>query len=126
MTFRADVIAKYKAVFAGRLYFDTSPEGWTPEQMVAPFCIINQVGGEERRYIDNTLHEFGNADLQFFTWGARLDEVDAAMRALSAAIAASSTDTFVTISYGAATSDYNDILKLRGLRQTFGFWYKNQ
>lgn len=123
MSFEADIIAKYGPMFNGRVYFDTAPDGWTPAQMAEPFCIVNQVGGDERWYIDNTRADLQRAHLQFFVWGARREEVAAAANAFRDAAAASSTSDFIVIPTGAVVSDFNEALKLRGTRQEFVFWH---
>ena len=123
MTFEELIIDKFGPLFAGRLYFDTSPQGWTPNEMAAPFCIVNQVGGTAGLYVDNTEHDMLNSELQFFVWGARRTEVTAAARALATVVAASNTATFVANPQAAAVADWNESLQLRGSRQTFRFWY---
>lgn len=123
MSFEADIVTKFGPAFGGRIFFDTAPDGWTAAQMAAPFCIVNQIGGSERWYTDNSRAELQNVHLQFFVWGARREEVSAAARAFRAAAAASNASDFIVIPTGALTSDYNEALKLRGIRQDFIFWH---
>lgn len=125
MSFEENIIAKYAPVFGGRLYWDTTPREWGPGNMQVPFCIVSQVGGQYRKYVDNTEHEFLNADLQFFAWGNNRVAVSNAVRDLSKAIIESGTTTWITMTSGAPSGDYNEVLKLRGQRQDFGFWFLN-
>lgn len=125
MSFETDIIAKYEAAIGGRLYWDTAPTSWTPDQMIAPFCIMQLVGGDYRMYVDGTEHEFLNARVQFFVWGRERIAVSDAMRSLSHAIAESGAIDWIVLPSGAPSGDYNDVLKLRGSRQDFGFWFKN-
>lgn len=123
MSLEADLIDKYKAIFNGRLWFDTMPEGVS--NITDVFCVISFVGGRDRWYVDNTLPDMQNARVQFTVWGARREEVNAAADALRKAVAESNTVDFITSPFGAKVSDWNDILKLRGARQDFGFWFKD-
>ncbi|HEX8586170.1 MAG TPA: hypothetical protein VF680_17390 [Allosphingosinicella sp.] len=123
MGFEADVITKYESVFGGRLFWDTSPEGWTTTDRNAPFGIVQQVGGVERIYLDNTPSALANARLMFWVWGARRTEVCDALRALRKAVLDSNTATWVATPEGAPSHDFNEALKLRGSRQDFSIWY---
>lgn len=125
MSFEEDVTAKYMGVFGGRFWWDVIPEDLTAEQRAEPFCIVQRVGGVSRRYVDNTRSDMLNARLQFFVWGEYRVAVSNKMRELADAIALSSTSDFVTIELGEAQGDFNEVLKLRGERQDFGFWYQN-
>lgn len=123
MSFESDIVAKYGAVFGGRIFFDTAPDGWTTVQMAAPFCIVNQINGSERWYVDNSRSELQSTHLQFFVWGARREEVSAAANAFRSAAAASNAADFIVIPTGAVVNDFNEALKLRGTRQDFIFWH---
>lgn len=123
MSFETDLITKYESVFGGRLWFDQIPDGTPRSQLSAPFGIMQQVGGKDQWYFDNTLPDYQNARMQFWVWGDRRIAVADAARTLRKAIADSNTSTFITMPQGAAVGDYNEVLKLAGARQTFGFWY---
>lgn len=123
MTFEADIIAKFGPLFAGRLWWDELPEATTPEQRQAVFCIVEGTGGIDKRYVDNSLYDFQNSRVTFHIWGARRLEVSAAADALRLAIAESNTATFITMPLGGKVHENNEVLKLRGSRQDFGFWY---
>ena len=125
MSFETDIIAKYAPAIGGRLYWDSTPRSWGVDDMQTPFCIMQTVGGESPRYIDNKVHEFLKERVQFFVWGANRVAVSNAMRTLANAIAVSSTAEWVTIVSGGPSGDWNEVLKLRGQRQDFEFWYKN-
>jgi hypothetical protein len=123
MTFEEDVISKYQATFNGRLFFDTAPDGWTPNDMAAPFCIIEQIGGDERWFVDNTRSEMQRVYLQFSVWGARRSEVANTARTFRDVAAASNMPDFIVIPSGTIRSDYNEPMKLRGTLQDFIFWH---
>jgi Protein of unknown function (DUF3168). len=123
MSFETDLIDKYGAIFGGRLWHDTAPDDFNPNAAPDVFCIMQQVGGTDRWYVDNTLPGMQNARMQFFVWGPRRIEVSDAARALRKAVADSIAINWVTSPLGAAVNDYNEVLKLRGARQDFGFWY---
>ena len=124
MSFETDIIALLNPLFANRVWFDTTPDNYSATQMAAgEFCLINQTGGDDKWYVDNSLHEFANARLQFTVWGPTRIGVSGKIRELRKLIADSSSATFITLPQGAPVSDYNEVLKLRGSHQTFGFWY---
>lgn len=123
MSFESDITTKYESIFAGRMYWDTAPDAMTTAERQNPFCIVQQVGGEERIYVDMTSCDMLNARLQFMVWGARRMAVADAVRTLRKAILDSNTQTWVAQPLGAMAGEYNDVLKLRGARQDFDFWY---
>lgn len=114
---------KFEHLFGGRMYWDTAPDNWTATQREAPFCIMQQVGGVTRAYLDNTTSELLNARVQFFVWGKEKIAVATAMHTLRKALMESNTDTFIVVPEGEAMSDYNEVLKLRGSRRDFSIWY---
>jgi Protein of unknown function (DUF3168). len=126
MSFETDFIAKYAALFNGRLYWDESPEGWTAEQRAAPFAIAQQVGGSNRQYVDDKEQpEFLNARVQVDVWGSRRMEVSDAMRSFVAAVMQSNTADWYAREMGEVIGDHNEVLKLRGSRQDFNFSFRN-
>lgn len=126
MSFEEDIIAKYGPTLAGRLYWDTAPEGWQAEQMDAVFGIMQQVGGKRQEYVDDKDQpEYLNARVQLVLWGRRRIEVSNKMRELQAVVMASNTPDFYAGVLGEPVGDNNEALKLRGSRQDFSFWYKN-
>lgn len=125
MTVEADITAICNPVFNERVWWDSIPDGMTPEEMDDPLVIIQQVGGVDKLYADNTVHEFQNGNLQFFVWGRRREEVNAAMNLLRKTLIDSNTEELVIIPQGAAVNDYNEVLKLRGRRQNFSVWSKD-
>lgn len=126
MSFESDIVAKYGGLFNDRLWFDSAPEGTPRSDMSAPFCIVQQVGGDDSWFIDNSLKDMQHARMQFFVWGERRDEVSMAMRQLREAVALSITPTWITSPLGAPVADWNEVLDLRGLRCDFGFAYADE
>lgn len=126
MSFETDMISFYGTTMAGRLYWDTAPQGWQPQQMDAPFAIMQQVGGKRQNYVDDKEQpEFCNARVQIFMWGRRRTDVSQKMRELTAAIMASNSPDFYASVEGEMMGDSNEVLDLRGSRQDFSFWYRN-
>jgi hypothetical protein len=126
MSFEEDIITKFAATFAGRLYWDTAPDGWQVPQMDAPFGIIQQVGGKALTYVDEKEEpEYLNARLQLFVWGKQRIAVNNKLREFVSTVRASNLPDFYAIVSGEAVNESNEVLKLRGSRQDFSFWYKN-
>jgi hypothetical protein len=126
MSFETDMIAKYGAVFSGRVWWDEIPDGMTADQRAAPFAILQQVGGTTRQYIDDKEQpEFLTARVQVVVWGARRVDVSAKLRDFDAAVKDSNTATWYARSMGEQVGDSNEVLKLRGSRQDFSFTFPN-
>lgn len=125
MSFETDIILKYASSLGGRMYWDTTPVNWIANDMAAPFAIVQTVGGKSLAYIDKGLHEFLNQRVQFSIWGANRIAVSNAARSLAAAVNLSNTATWITMPEGEQGGDFNEVLKLRGSRQDFGFWFLN-
>ena len=125
MSFETDIFDKYGSVFSGRLWWDQTPDGMQPAAMMEPFCIVQQVGGKYLRYVDDTEHEFLNAHLQMFVWGAHRIEVADKMRQLAATVMASNLPEWYATAMSAPVGDHNEVLKIRGSRQDFDFWFRN-
>ena len=124
--FEDDFIQKYMPVFDGKLYWDTAPAGQTPTERNNPFGIVQQVGGDNRKYVDDTEQpEFLTARLQLYVWGARRNEVSPKMREFVSFAKASNTKDWYIREAGAAVGDFNDVLQLRGQRQDFILTFKN-
>ena len=124
MSFETDLAALMLPLFdAQHFHFDTTPEGAVP---AGTFCVAQQVGGRDAWYVDNTLPEWSNARMQFVVWGGPRIDVSNKARALRSLFADNAANgTFYIAPLGAAVSDTNDVLKLRGSRQDFTFWYKD-
>lgn len=129
MSFTDDIIIKYAPTLAGRMWWDEIPASLAATlgsaDTVAPLCVVEQVGGVERVYVDNEPAPFQNARVQFTVWGRSRRDVDIALDALRLVILASGSTVWYARPEGAKMHDANEILKLRGSRQDFVFWYKN-
>lgn len=129
MSFTDDIITKYAPTLVGRMWWDEIPAklgaALAALDAVAPFCIVEQVGGVERVYVDNDPSEWQNARVQLTVWGSQRRDVDAALDALRLVILASGSVDWYARPEGAKMHDANEVLKLRGSRQDFSFWYKN-
>lgn len=126
MSFETDVIAKYQGIFNERLWWDEMPQGMTANDRIEPFGILQQVGGVERQYVDDTEQpEFLNARVQLTIWGARRIAVSEAMREFNAEVKNSNTADWYARQMGEPVGDSNEVLALRGSRQDFSFTYRN-
>lgn len=130
MSFTDDIILKYAPTLSGRMWWDEMPAALAaslvnPSGDVAPFAIVEQVGGVVRQYVDGDPSEWQNARVQITVWGTRRRDVDAALDTLALVIQASGSATWNARPEGAKMHDANEVLKLRGSRQDFVFWYKN-
>lgn len=126
MSIESDIISKYGALFAGRLWWDETPDGLTTEERQAPFAIAQEVGGADRQYVnDKEEPEFFSARVQLVVWGARRLEVSAKMDDFAAAVRASNSADWYARELGRPVGDSNEVLKLRGSRQDFSFTYRN-
>ncbi len=124
MTFEADLISLLLPAFDDRVFYDTTPDNFTDRR--APFVIINFVGGRAKWYVDQSMRDVTQADVQFTVWGARREEVSAAALQIETILAESVTDDVFAIEpLAAPIHDYDEALKLRGSFQRFGIWYKN-
>ena len=128
MSFTDDIITKYAPTLASRMWWDEIPAklaaALANNDAVLPFCIVEQVGGVVRQYVDGDPSEWHNARVQFTMWGSQRRDVDAALDALYLVILASGSATWNARPEGAKMHDSNEVLKLRGSRQDFVFWYK--
>lgn len=129
MSFTDDIIIKYAATLNGRMWWDEIPPKiaatLASNDAVAPLCVVEQISGVERIYVDNEPSEWHNARVQFTMWGSQRRDVDAALDALYLVILASADASWYARPEGAKMHDANEVLKLRGSRQDFVFWYKN-
>lgn len=126
MSFEEDFITKYGPTLANRLYWDHSPEGWNANDMDAVFGIAQHTGGRRQTYVDDKEQpEFLNARVQIVLWGRRRIEVSNKMRELQGVIMDSNLPEFYAEVMGEPVGDSNEVLKIRGSRQDFSFWFKN-
>lgn len=127
MSLETEVIAKYAGLFTeSRLWWDETPDGMAVTDRMAPFGILQEVGGSNRQYVDDTEEpEFITARVQLTIWGSRRVEVSDAMRNFNTALRASNTADWYARASGEAVGDNNEVLKLRGSRQDFIFTYRN-
>lgn len=126
MSLESDFITKYGPVFANRLWWDETPDNMTAADRMAPFAIVQQVGGQERQYVnDKEEPEFLAARVQVNVWGARRIEVSEALRTFVSAVRASNSIDWYARPAGEAAGDHNEVLKLRGSRQDFMLHYRN-
>lgn len=126
MTLEATVIELYAASLGNRLWWDEIPDGTTAAQRVAPFGVVQTVGGSNRQYVDDKEEpEFLTARVQLTIWGARRIEVSDAMRNFASLVRSSNTVDWYARESGEAIGDINEFLKLRGSRQDFIFTYRN-
>lgn len=122
-TLESKIIAVLNPVFNNRIWFDAIPDAVNPD---APVCVVNQVGGAGRAwFLDGSMDDWDNARLQFFIWGRDRIEVDAKQNEMHEALRAvsNSIDTYIA-PVGGSVSDYNEPLKLKGIRADYQVWFK--
>lgn len=118
MTFEEELTALIGALCNNEVYWDTTPEGYiVPDTGVV---ILQSVGGERDWYVDQSRPEIQHMRVQVQAWGRRRLDVFALINAIEKKLSESSC---TVVPYGAPIGDYEDILKLHGSRQDFGFWY---
>lgn len=125
MTIEALIIEKFGQLFNNRLWWDTTPDGMLRTAMDEPFAIVEEIGGQFLKYVDNIPHEFANTNLQFTIWGSQRLAVGQKRNELCALALELSDGTFYAMPSGEGRSTYNEILKLRGSIQEMRVWYPN-
>lgn len=119
--------ALYTPLFTnGAVWTDVMPEGTTVGQRQAPFLIMQQISGDTSWYVGYDPVEDEYARVQHFIWGTMRREVDLAMEMVKENLRqlAMTDPRFVAIKpEGGISHEYDPILKLRGARMDFGFWF---
>lgn len=103
---------------SGRVSPDT-----TPDNPVFPLIVYQQVGGQALAFMEKRLPDHQHARIQVVVWSKSRLEARQMIRSVERTLIES---TLTTEAYGAAVSDYNAELKLRGFRQDFGIWFKDE
>jgi hypothetical protein len=117
MSFEADFIALLNPLVGGKVFFDSTPDGFLPN---VDRIIVQQVGGKEAWYVDQSLPSHKHARMQVFVWTTDRLTASPLARLVAKTIAESA---FVAEPYGAPASEHQPVLKLFGSRQDFGIWY---
>lgn len=99
-----------------------SPDS-TPDNPVFPLIVYQQVGGQALAFTEKRLPDHQHARMQIVVWSKSRLEASQLIRAAERAIIES---PYPSEAYGAAVSDYNAELKLRGSRQDFGIWFPDE
>lgn len=101
------------------VYWDAPPDGHDYKGKVT--LILQKIGGRSQWYMDrNSMPSHKHARVQVMVWGSSRATVAPVSRAVEDALALSD---FVVEAYGAATDNYEPVLKLAGSQQHFGIWY---
>jgi len=123
MSFEGNLTTLLSHHFSDRFWWDTAPDKIDVDG--GDFCIVQQVGGTDEWYVDQSLPEWQMARVQFQCWGKRriavTEKADLIRQALAESIAA---DVFRVIPMGGRVNDYNDALNLYGSRVMFEIWYR--
>lgn len=124
MQLESEIISRYAGQFNGRLWWDQTPLT-TADDRKQPFGILQIIHEGSREYVSNEEPEFLSARVQLNVWGESRLGVGAAMRSFSTFVRSSNTADWYARPLGGAESDFNETLKLRGMRQDFNFTYRN-
>lgn len=116
MSLEASLKTLLGPLVSGRCTPDVIPDG----APTFPLIVYQQVGGQAYEYLDKSLPGHDHARVQVWVWSRTRLEASDIIRQARVALVGSDL-TVETI--GAATSDYNEALKLYGSRQDFGIWY---
>lgn len=124
MSYEANLTSLLSSYFDGRFWWDTAPDDIDVKDG-GVFCIVQQVGGTDQWYVDQSLPEWQNARVQFVIWGKRRIDVSNKADLLRQVLAQSiDADVFRVIPQGARVNEMNEALSLRGARITFEIWYR--
>ena len=115
MAFEADFVTVVKAVCA-RAYPDIAPDGVT-----VPYLIWQALGGESIYFMDATPADKRNTLMQVSVWAKTRAEALSTIRAIEAALCASSK--FTCSPEGEPVSDYEPDIPLYGSIQRFSIWF---
>lgn len=115
MSFEADFRALLAGLAGGRIYPDV-----TPDNVVFPCIVFQQVGGLSQMYLEKKLPDKRHARMQVHVWARTRIEANAIARAAEVAICEGAMQCEPT---GALTALYEEELKLYGTRQDFGCWF---
>lgn len=117
MSIEESIITLIGPAVDGRIWWDTPPDGFN--QKLA-FIIVQQVGGEERWYVDQvTAPSHRNSRLQFNLYSpSKLESTS--IEALATVLRESG---WVVQPLGAPVSGYEPALKLYEMRQDFAIWH---
>ena len=119
--FEEQINALIAPIVNDHVYWVVLDEGFAfNRQSGQAVAVLQQVGGEVDRYVENEMPDTRHMRLQVSVWGSNMLNVVSAIRAIEKAIVESD---FVSQVMGAYVTDYQEDLKIYGARQDFGFWY---
>lgn len=112
-------------VVNGRCWESSTPDKLQRDanDRILPFVIWTLPGGIEQEYIDQTMPEMRNARIQINVVGPSSIECSRIIRQVRDALVNSAYTVGV---YGSPGGTYDQARNLRGRRQQFGIWYKDQ
>lgn len=117
MSLEAEMVTRFSAAVDDRLWWNTLPEGTSPEERADPFVILQRIGGPRRQYVDDSEQPTHlQSRIQVEVWGERVLEVSDAMTALIDLMLASNTADWGVRVEGEPMADSNTTLGLHGLR----------
>ncbi|MGV7210500.1 DUF3168 domain-containing protein [Oxalobacteraceae bacterium A2-2] len=104
---------------SGRVYPDEAPDN-----VVAPYIVYQQVGGDAINYVEPAMPDLQNARIQIAVWASR--RADASALALQVEQAMRLAAQLQTTVLGARRSVSDPIAKLRGSQQDYSIWVPNE
>lgn len=103
-------------LLSGKFYPDTSPD-----TLVFPFGIYQQVGGPSLWFLENVVADARGARMQIEVWSRTRLEAAALSRQIEQAMAAA--NWLACRPEGAAVALYEEQQKIYGARQDFTIWH---
>lgn len=115
MSLESDIKTVLNSLVGNRVYPDVAPAN-----VVKPFIVWQQVGGEAVNFMDPTIPSKRNARIQISVWATtRLSASDISRQAEDAMRAAALNTTVL----GAGVATYETETGLYGMRQDFSIWH---
>lgn len=117
MTFEQKLHALLSTLAPGAVYRMVTPDSGG---ILDPFIVYQQISGQARWYLDQTLPQHKHHRIQISCWGGSSKTVLALANAVESAIAAAD---WPAQPYDNHTDLYIPESKLYGTRQQFGIWH---
>ena len=114
MSLEPSLKAALDSLVDGRVYPDT-----TPDNVVFPCIVYQQVGGEDIEFLEGTLPDQENARVQVIPWAKSRLEASTLARQIRVRL----SDQLAATRLGAPVSLYEEPLKLYGARAFYSIWF---
>ena len=116
MSFESDIVATLGPLVDGRIFPDVAPFN-TPR----PYIIYQQIGGAPLNYIDNTVPDHANAEIQVSVWDDTRLTANTICRLAEDALRIATV--FQSRPASGLAALYDDSTERFGAQQDFSIWY---